>query len=391
MTGPAAVDTQTAEQRRACVRSLLRQPVVHEGDDPETLVLIRRHADWLRTFFDEQLGYRLTVEATHARLAKRPTPTGEPRPLRTAGGAAFDRRRYVLLCLQLAALERLGNQTVLSQLAEHVALLSADTPGVAPLDLDMRHERLAFVDAVRFLVEVGVLQALEGDDTRFAAGDDEADVLYSIRERLAACMLTCAVPPSISAGPHALDATYADTDAGRNRLARHRLMRRLLEEPVLYYDELDASEAAYVASQRHYLTSRIEEATGFEVEVRAEGIAVLDPAMSCTDVAFPTGGTVSHAALLLGNTLSDAGADGDVVPHARLRAEIDKLCRQHAGVWRSDVSGPAGRDRLLVEALDLLANLRLVDLTPEGVRRRPALFRYRDVTVNRPAPEELPL
>ena len=53
-----------------------------------------------------------------------------------------------------------------------------------------------------------------------------------------------------------------ETEDLRNLTFRRRITRRLLADPVLYYDELDEDERAYLIGQRHAITRRIEEATG---------------------------------------------------------------------------------------------------------------------------------
>ena len=138
------------EERQRAVRLLLLHPfVTDERPDPNAFALIRRHDAALRKWFREQLGYRLVVDHEQARLFKRRPPGGPERPALTRTDRPFDRRRYALLCLILAALERLEVQTVLSVLAEEVKILAAATDGVAPLEAERFAERQCFVDAVR--------------------------------------------------------------------------------------------------------------------------------------------------------------------------------------------------------------------------------------------------
>ena len=380
--GHSQADAITVEQRQQCVRLLLRHPLIHDrGPQAEGFVLVRRHGAWLGEFFAEQLGYRLVVEPSLARLRKRPVPSDAPRPLSTRSRAPFDRRRYTLFCLVLAALEDVEVQTTLTALAEQVKLHSTEVAGCAALDLDRHAERQAFVDVVRSLVDVGVLRLTDGDDADFVGG--QGDALYDVDPRLRAQMLACSVPPSVAATAAALAADpYADTDAGANRRARHQLMRRLLEEPVLYADELDDREATYLASQRHALLSQVVAATGADVEVRAEGIAVVDPAGDLTDLRFPTAGTESHAALLLGQRLlAHARAAGNAAaPMARseLRAALDELAQHYRAYWsKAACKDSVSRSRLFEDALGRLEALRLVRSTPEGVVALPALGRFR--------------
>lgn len=391
------------QERRQAVRLLLERPLVTDDvvrrQDREAFALVRRHERWLATWFAEMLGYRLVVDTEVARLHKRPAPDARPRPAKNPSGTPFDPRRYALLCLVLAALERIEVQTVLSELAEKVELLAASEEGVAAFELDRWAERQAFVDAVRFLVDLSVLTLTDGDDTAFVQG--HGDALYDVHPRRLAQILAAPVPPSLAAGPWELSReSYPDTDEGANLRARHRLMRRLVEEPVLYLDDLDASERAYLSSQRHYLVRQVRQATGLEVEIRQEGLAAIDPAGQLTDLAFPAPGTVAHAALLLADELGRRWRQGSLaaggaqegsstaptVPGTAVEEFLAEAAERHSGLWsKRFTEEEGGLGRLADEALGRLAAMSLVRLLPEGVVPLPALGRYEA----RPVPDRL--
>jgi len=376
------------EERRRAVRLLLRRPfVTDDGPAAEDLALVRRHAEELKKWFRELLGYRLVVDHEMARLHKRRPPEvpaagrREPdaRPALTRTGRPFDRRRYSLLCLVLAALESLELQTVLSALAVEVQGLAADADGVAALDLEQFSERQCFVDAVRFLVDLGILKLADGDDVAFVRGS--GDALYDVDGRRLTQMLSAAVPPSLADGPEELgEDLYAPTEDGANRRLRHRLMRRLVEQPVLYVDELDEDERAYLTWQRSYLVRQVEEWTGLEVEVRREGLAAIDPDGDLSDVAFPGTSHAAHAALLIADELARrrrGGEAGAAVPRGELLELAAEILGRHS--WRAAYrEDPTGAE-LLDGALEVLARLGLVHRRPEGVEPLAAVARYRFV------------
>lgn len=388
MTSPVSARSETADpfaaqERQRAVRLLLRHPFVTDRQpDAETFALVRRHGAWLQAWFRDQLGYRLAVETEQARLHKRPAPHPLPRPARSRSGAPFERRRYTLLCLLLAALERTEMQTVLTALAEEVKVLAAAEPRIAAVDFERYAERQAFVDALRFLVDLDVLRLTDGDDSAFL--DRSGDALYDVDGRRLAQVLSTTVPPSLVAGagldPEALVAeVYPPTDEGRNLRIRHRLMRQLLEEPVLARRHLEAAEEAYLTSQRHYLLRQIATATGLPVEVRAEGLAVIDAQGEMTDLAFPATGTLAHAALLLADLLAAPGraapAGRVTVPHATLQEEVAGLVARYGRHW-SRAYREAPR-RLLADALERLAAMGLVVVRAEGVEPLPPCARFR--------------
>lgn len=377
----AHLEATAAAERRRAIRLLLRHPfITPEKPDPDGFALVRRHADGLISFFGAQLGYRLFVEPDLARLHKTsPFGFGSVRPLLTRSGQSFDSRRYSLLCLSLAVLERVESQISLSQLADGVQLLTASDEGLTGFDPDRYPERRAFVHAIQAVADLGAISLRDGDEEGFARGS--GDALYDVSPRLIAQLLVASARPSTVNDPAELAPDpYQDTDEGRARRARHSLMRRLVEEPVVYLDELTEQELAYLRVQRHTMIRNLEEWCGFEVEVRSEGLACIDPDEHVTDLRFPSHGTVAHAALLLSEQLTARArihpGDG-LVSGIEIADIVEHLAAEHRGHWRADVTEKGGPERLTEEAIDYLGGFSLVRTSESGVMARPALARYR--------------
>jgi uncharacterized protein (TIGR02678 family) len=408
---------RSADLRRAA-RALLRRPLLRaDAADAEEFRLVRRYAGELRSWFDANTGWRLIVDSEVARLVKLAPTTDDPtHPARDPRSRVpFSRRRYVLTCLALSALERSDAQITLGRLAEGVILAAADEQlaraGVT-FRLSGREERADLVAVVRLLLELGVLARVAGDEEAFIR--DAGDALYDVQRRVLAGVLAAPHGPSTIATPEfaeRLSQLAADplpeAEDLRNRALRNHLTRRLLDDPVLYYDELDPERAVYLTGQRAALTRRVAELTGLVPEVRAEGIAMVDPDDDLTDVRMPDVGTDGHVTLLLAEHLarrvdetaaapvareptgqaSDlAGADmeqgiGDPkglhpVPEDELRRLVKRLAAEHRAYWRRSAQEP-GAEVLLVEtALERLAALRLIRRGPDGVTPLPALARY---------------
>jgi uncharacterized protein (TIGR02678 family) len=164
----------------------------------------------------------------------------------------------------------------------------------------------------------------------------------------------------------------AESDELRNQMLRRRLTRRLLEDPVVYYDELDEDERGYLLSQRHAIARRIEEATGLMPEMRAEGIALVDPDDELTDVRMPEQRTDGHVTLLVAEYL----ARRDQVTLDELHAFVRRAAAQHVGYWRKGVTEPGAETDLLAVALEKLIALRLVAVDSPYVRSRPGIARF---------------
>lgn len=377
---PTQLDAFVASDRRRAARALLRCPLVTTDlPDPDALPLVRRHERFLQRWFSDNLGYRLAVEPDVARLFKTPPPHPAPRALSTSTGRSFSSRHYALLCLVLAALERAETQTTLSELAERVRMQTLADDALGPLDLDERHERRAFVDAVRALAALGCIDLRDGDEEGYVRGDGNA--LYDVHHRHLAHLLSARVPPSTAPDPAGLAPdTYPDSDEGRRKRIRHRLMRQLCEEAVLYYDDLGEDELAYIRSQRAHVGRELAEVCGFVVEARAEGIACIDEDGDVTDMAFPSAGTFGHGALLLAEALG-AGARsegrGRGVPHARVRSTLEQLVETYGVYWKAEVrDGEQGIARLEKESIARLVAMRLVEEDNGELIARPAIARF---------------
>ncbi|KAB8194286.1 TIGR02678 family protein [Nonomuraea phyllanthi] len=372
------ISDEEQAQRQAALRALLARPLLTAERDPEALVLVRRHVTELRDWLSRETGWRLTVDSGAARLFKTAPDTRDAtHPARGKAGEPYGRRRYVLICLALATLERADAQTTLGRLAEEVLSSAAEPELDFDFTLDSRAERADLVAVVRTLLDWGVLRRVAGDEDAYLSAT--GDVLYDVRRPVLAALLTGTRGPStITAVPfedrlaELTAEPVADTDDLRNQALRRRLTRKLLEDPVIYYADLDEDERAYLASQRHAIVRRLEEATGLVPEVRAEGIAMVDPDDELTDVRMPEQRTDGHVTLLVAEQLA---AHGELTME-ELKSFVRRAAREHASFWRKGVTEPGAEDGLLSGALAKLTALRLVRVTGNATIGLPAIARY---------------
>ncbi|QBI22064.1 TIGR02678 family protein [Egibacter rhizosphaerae] len=395
----ARSQARAAELARAR-RALLRHPLLTEaGPDPAALTLVRRHASELRAWFAEETGWQLLVGPESARLRKTPADLADAsRPARSGRGhPAFSRRRYVLLCLALTALERLEQQTTLGLLADQV-LGAASDPALAEagisFTMERRDERSDLVAVVRLLLAHGVLAKVAGDEQAYL--DERGDALYDVDRRVLATVLASPRGPStIAATDH--EARLAavtgqgegDTEPAGPATIRRRLARRLLDDPVVYTADLEPDEQAYLTTQRPQLARRLAEPCGLVPELRAEGTALLDPTGEATDAGLPEEGTDGHATLLLAERLAAEPDRWHGVDE--LEAHTAALAAEHATHWRKAAQTPEGARDLCRGALDRLAGLRLAERNGDAVRALPALCRYAadEPTVTQPRQQGL--
>ncbi len=388
-----ALDRSRAEERRRALRALLARPLLPARHP--AFPLVRRHAEALRQWLAAETGWSLQVEGDFARLHKRVAchedgtrPAGADYP---AADPPFSRRRYCLLCLALAVLEKGEAQTALGRLGEQVVTAAAEPALLAAgirFALDNREERRDLVAVVRHLLALGVLIRVAGDEDAFI--DAAGDALYDVNRRiLSALPVTVKGPsmvnlvgdPGTTAGRiAALTETFVpDTVEGRNRALRRRLTGRLLDDPVVYWDELEETERAYLTSQRAAIAARIREATGLLAEVRAEGIALVDDVGELTDCRLPSEGTDGHLALLTVTWLAEragALAKGETVPVRELEEAVKGWMVRYGRFWKKAAREPGAERELCRQALERLVALRLAEARGADIRPLPAIGRY---------------
>ncbi|EME63680.1 TIGR02678 family protein [Amycolatopsis decaplanina] len=382
------------------IRALLATPLIGERGSPETFDLIRRRREPIRQWFDYYCGWTLTVEPRlgYARLVKVRAAADPTRPARRlrSGRAAFDRRRYVLLCVVAAELLTVPVTTI-GLLAGRVAQASAADDLVTTFDGAVRAERLAFVDVLRLLESYGVLRTADGDPESFV-DDTTAKVLFRIDATLLLRMLAAPVGPSqlavpaddvalrfeellkavsheqrygLSSGRH--EDTPSASDVQRNLWLRHTVFRRLVDDPVLYFAELTVEERAYLGSPTgRQLLRRAAEQGGFVLEERAEGVLLVDVDGLATDERFPDDGSNAKVAALLLLDALDKPRTTDYLQKATA-----KLLKRFPR-WAKTYRGKDGVRRLTVDALAVLTGFGLVRTEAELVRPLPAAARYTD-------------
>lgn len=378
-------------ERCKAMRALLAAPFL-DAKDP-TYALVRRHERELARTLQSTYGYQLEVGSTAARATGPPTEQGLRRPLRIRPASVTGRRRApdewpalgdracVLLLLTLVALERGGAQIAIADLARDVAYAAGDVEPPLSVDFRQRAERLAFADGLDLLRSWGVIEHTAGSHEsyqRLDQGEDEA--LFTVdRRRLALLVRDPATALQATALGELLDESsrHAPTVEGENRARAEQLARRLTEDPALLIGDMDCETRAYFLGQRARIEEAVGAATGYPVERRSEGSALIAGDRSFSDVPFPTNATVKQVALLLCDGLSAAGPGAELSPET-IRQAVLKLVREHGRHWGRDAADPAQITALTETATDVLLACGLASRTDSGaVRPSPLASRFR--------------
>jgi uncharacterized protein (TIGR02678 family) len=386
-----AMTQREADERRDAVRLLLQHPLVTaEGRYAEGFALVRRHRDALARDVRQLFGYRLVVETSFARLYKAGLGAEGARPLRRASGSPFSPRAYSYLSLCCAVLLTGRQQVLLSWLVEEVR--QAATEAGLQWGDDTLAARRDLAAALRHLVGFGVI--VEDDGSVSSLADDaDAEALLFVRRDLVRHLLAVpmrevdtpevlvelAAQPAMSAGP------------------RHLVRRLLVEQPAVLVGDVDDESWAWLRQSQRREATILGDAIGLDLEIRAEGVIAIDPTDELTDVEFPRGGSLGHAALLALAELvgmcrpdhTDTPTAWVTVPPGSLPTIVEELLTRHGSRWRNDyVEQPA---RLVADVEELLVAMRLLrqrdgefELSAVACRYAPDLV---DAPARHPAPE----
>jgi uncharacterized protein (TIGR02678 family) len=396
------LELERRQERQTALRALLRRPLLGRTEAPEEFRLVRKHEDDLRRRTNDLLGYRLVVRADHARLYRpawrldatrlatvphRSEPADRWRP--------FTPRHYFFLYSVLSLLEERHSlvQLPLTELADLVGQLAVDLG--TSVDFEQRADRRLFVDVLKWLAHWGVVRISDGENQEdYVLHGRDGDCLLTVDQGRLGSLASAHRPLTEIEQPADLidEDEYAPTDEGRRARVRHTLARRLVEDPVVYVDELGEEERAYFLAQRPTnLTKAIEEATGLRAEHRVEGTAFVDPERKLSDTRFPERGFERQLPLLLCPFLvAELDAGRHEPPFGALRAAVRELLERHRPQWGRDPDDLNSLDDITRDALQLLARMRLVKETSTGARVLPAVHRYRNPSVRTTKKEQAP-
>ncbi|TVQ91197.1 MAG: TIGR02678 family protein [Deltaproteobacteria bacterium] len=412
-------DSELGDFQRAARTLLVHGLVTERRPNDREFRNVRRYAEPLDSALREIAGYSVLVTRTAVRLVRALDQLIEAVVFTTPSRRAFDRPRYALVVLALAALERSASQTTLTDLARRIRRSADRTSGLA-FDPDDHSSRLALGHAVRALEEIGALTLTDGSREAWEQGHDEGEALYDIDRAM--CRQVFALPRGLRREAQSVFLHQEASNVGRDaerRARRQRLARLLLEMPVVYLNDLDEADQRFLRTEAKPLLTRLETLTGARGERRSEGLALIDPGRSFSSSSFPRGGSAHQAALLLATRLCALHDQLRTEPAPHVTEASDQLLsalRRAAPEGVHDIGPPVrersaypfvGDDALLAEAtrlrdeigqtlkadyrddeeaflrdaVEVLTRFDLARPVEGGLLLMPALWRFREVQV----------
>ena len=351
----------TSTDLHHAARRLVDSPLIAKESDPDTFKAIRRHQQQLTSWFSARFGYRLVVTADTARLYKDTTVPSQ-RPLLTTRTSqrAFRKHEYTVLALAIAAAAEARPVVSFSDLVAGIHRAGSEVG----ITVTTEHaDRRAVVTAVTWLVHIGAVAQIDKEVDAYAR-DETTDALLSINHDRLALLPMAALTRS--------QTVEQLTDRSSRRGSRAWLRALVLEEPVVYRDELTEQEWSELRRRLREDARMFQETFDLDIEARAEGVAVIDPDADLTPDRFPFPGRTEHqAALLLIEQL--ATMEG---PTSRGEALgiVGLLAQEHKDRWAQDTQD---HDSYLDRVVSVLERFKLLRVDRAGdLHLLPAAHRY---------------
>ena len=265
--------------------------------------------------------------------------------LALAIAAAAEARPVVSLRDLIAGIHRAGSEVGITVTAEY-------------------GDRRAVVTAIQWLIHIGATAQIDKEVDAYAASDDADALLRINHDRLAL------LPMAALTRSRTTEQLLDRSDSRRN--TRTWLRALILEEPVVYRDELTQHEWSELRRRLREDARMLQETFDLDIEARAEGIALIDPDAELTPDRFPVPGRTEHqAALLLLERLV-----GIKSPASRDEALgiIGSLAQEHKDRWSQDTQD---HDTYLDRVTSVLQRFKLLRTDPAGaLHLLPAAHRY---------------
>jgi uncharacterized protein (TIGR02678 family) len=225
-------------------------------------------------------------------------------------------------------------------------------------------ERRALVVALKWMIKHGLLKELH-DSVEHYEHDDSADAILEIDfDRISILPL-----PALGRATTATELMNRD-----DRRANERQWMRawLVENPVLYKSDITDREWSEIRRRIGEEITMLDEMFGLQLEVRAEGLAAIDPRGRLSDKPFPATGTTGHAALLFIESLLQL--PGYKCDQHMATDLLDRLGKKYSKHWsKVMLENPTA---LLAEVKALLIDVRLIEEDGDYLKLLPAAFRY---------------
>ncbi len=247
------------EKAQTALRVLMEHFWILRQEEPEIYQLIREREKVLRRFIEEKLGFDFIVHQHFIKLEKIPVETKSWMGIR----GFQEPRDYAMFCCALAFTENrsVEEQFLLSDICEDMKDLY---PGDIPLDWTNYNHRRSLIRVIKQLQHFAILKVVEGEIDQFAL-DDGQEVLYEIT--VYARYFMRAYPKDLFSYASSEEILREEWKRHEQDARRKRVYRKLMLSPVVYREQEDDPDFAYIRNYRNRLKDDLEKHTLFRLEI----------------------------------------------------------------------------------------------------------------------------
>ncbi|WP_085992268.1 TIGR02678 family protein [Oceanobacillus senegalensis] len=277
------------EKTQEALGLLFEQFWILRAEEPVAYQLIREREKGLKSYVSEKFGFDLIIHQHFIKLEKIPV---DPKPW--MGIQDFTTPRdYAIFCCGLAFTERrsVDEQFLLSDITEDIEDMY---PGEFPLDWTNYQHRKSLVRVLKKMVDLHIIKAVDGDIDMFAS-NEEQEVLYEVT--VYARYFMRSYPDDLFRYQTAREILDSEWERHQADTRRKRVYRKLMFSPVVYRENEEDDDFAYIRNYRNRLRDDLEGHTPFKLEVFKNAAFLVLPERKQRYTLFPDQKAIMNIAL----------------------------------------------------------------------------------------------
>lgn len=285
------------EKAQTGLRILLETFWVLRAEEPDVYQLIREREKIIKRYVDDKFGFDLIVHQHFIKLEKIPVETKS-----WMGMQDFQEPRdYAIFCCALAFTEdrSVDDQFLLSDICEEIKDLY---PGEFPLDWTNYNHRRSLVRVIRQLEKLSILLPVEGEIDQFAMHEDQ-EVLYETT--IYARYFMRSYPKDLFDFHSVEDILKSEWERHEADERRKRVYRKLFFSPVVYREDENDLDFAYIRNYRNRIREDIETHTLFRLEIFKNAALLVADERKQELTLFPDQKAIMDVALHVASYLRD--------------------------------------------------------------------------------------
>lgn len=273
------------------LKVLLENNFITKEDNRELFYQIKDNYKQFKPFIVDKLGYELIIRTDFIRLEKRPGVAEE-----WMGIEGFeDKQEYIFFMLLIMFLEDKNkeDQFLLSHITEFLA-----SQGIGEaVDWTQYRVRRSLIKVLKAALEQGLIRITDGREDDFIQ-NAEREVLFESTGLSRYLVRTFHQNIDKIKSYRDLEVPQEELiDVERGTTRKNRVYRKLLLSPIVYQDEKDDEDYAYIKNYHHIIEEDFRKYLGWTFQLHRNGALVIPGQQDKTKFVFPNTSALSDIIL----------------------------------------------------------------------------------------------